>query len=282
MSKDRFKKTIRATLILCASSSQCFVAVAQSNALPDAPSAVVAAQSSADPTGDGSSTSTSSDKHGFVGTWVRRGLRDQADIYTAPFHRSAIKWDIGLPAATLVLIAIDKHASGTLGKGGMNVSSDISNVGLFTTVGAVGGLLLEGVKTGNPHAEEAGVLGAESMANSGLLYIVLQLITERERPLQGAGKGHFFQTSGLDNSFPSGHTIITWSAASTIAHEYPKPWVEWLAYGTATAVSVTRFSSLQHFPSDVVVGSTLGYLIGRHIFHAHCKVGLSDACSAKH
>jgi membrane-associated phospholipid phosphatase len=116
------------------------------------------------------------------------------------------------------------------------------------------------------------------MANSALVYAALQLITERQRPLQGTGRGNFFQTSGLDNSFPSGHTIITWTAASTIAHEYPKPWVEWLTYGTATAVSVTRFTSLQHFPSDIVVGSTLGYLIGRHIFHEHCKAGLSPIC----
>jgi hypothetical protein len=57
-----------------------------------------------------------------------------------------------------------------------------------------------------------------------------------------------------------------------------EPWVEWLTYGTATAVSVTRFTSLQHFPSDVVVGSTVRYLIGRHIFHEHCKAGLSAIC----
>jgi hypothetical protein len=50
------------------------------------------------------------------------------------------------------------------------------------------------------------------MANSGVVYVVLQLIAERERPLQGKGQGHFFQTSGLDNSFPSGHTIITWNS----------------------------------------------------------------------
>lgn len=81
-----------------------------------------------------------------------------------------------------------------------------------------------------------------------------------------AGKGHFFQTSGVDNSFPSGHTILTWTAASTVAHEYPKPWVEWLTHGTAVVVSVTRFTSLQHFPSDMVVGSALGYLVGRHIY----------------
>ena len=47
----------------------------------------------------------------FLSRWAKRGLRDQADIYTAPFHRSELKWVIGLPAVTLGLIAIDKHAS---------------------------------------------------------------------------------------------------------------------------------------------------------------------------
>jgi membrane-associated phospholipid phosphatase len=192
-----------------------------------------------------------------------------------------MKWVIGLPVVTAGLIAIDKHASGALPRNPSSASADISDVGLFATAGAVGVLLIDGTTRGDSHALETGVLGAEAMANSGVVYAVLQLIAERERPLQGKGQGHFFQTRGLDNSFPSGHTIITWTAASTIAHEYPKAWVEWLAYGTAAAVSVTRFTSLQHFPSDVVVGSTLGYLIGRHIFHAHCKAGLSAACSAK-
>jgi membrane-associated phospholipid phosphatase len=192
-----------------------------------------------------------------------------------------MKWVIGLPVITAGLIAIDKHASGALPRNPSSASADISDVGLFATAGAVGMLLIDGTARGDSHALETGVLGAEAMANSGVVYAVLQLIAERERPLQNTGQGHFFRTSGLDNSFPSGHTIITWTAASTIAREYPKPWVEWLAYGTAAAVSVTRFTSLQHFPSDVVVGSTLGYLIGRHVFHAHCKPGLSTACSAK-
>jgi len=214
----------------------------------------------------------------FLSGCLKRGLRYQADIYTAPFHRSELKWVIGLPAVTLGLIAIDKHTSGALSRSGTSASTYISDVGLFGAAGAVGILLLDGEARGDSHALETGVLGAEAMANSGVVYAALQLITERRRPLQGTGRGNFFQTSGLDNSLPSGHTIITWTAASTIAHEHPKPWVEWLAYGTATAVSVTRFTSLQHFPSDIVVGSTLGYLIGRHIFHEHCKAGLSPIC----
>jgi membrane-associated phospholipid phosphatase len=257
-----------------------------SQELPDAPSVVRNASFSATERSDTASDPPKSPDTGsldssdgkFLSRWAKRGLRDQADIYTAPFHRSELKWVIGLPAVTLGLIAIDKHASRALSRNGTSASTDISDVGLFATAGAVGVLLLDGATRGSSHAFETGVLGAEAMANSGVVYAALQLITERQRPLQGTGRGNFFQTSGLDNSFPSGHTIITWTAASTIAHEYPKPWVEWLTYGTATAVSVTRFISLQHFPSDVVVGSTIGYLIGRHIFHEHCKAGLSPIC----
>ena len=208
-------------------------AVAFSQELPDAPSLVRNARlpvaECSSPTSDSpkSPDSASHDPSNgkFLSRWAKRGLRDQAGIYTTPFHRSELKWVIGLPAVTLGLIAIDKHASGGLSGNGVSASTDISDVGLFATAGAVGVLLLDGETGGDSHALETGVLGVEAMANSGIVYAALQLITERQRPLQGTGKGNFFQTSGLDISFPSGHTIITWTAASTIAHEYPKPWV---------------------------------------------------------
>jgi membrane-associated phospholipid phosphatase len=260
--------------------------LAFSQELPDAPSVARNASFPVVEPSDAASDSPKSPDAGsldssdnrFFGRWAKRGLRDQAGIYTAPFHRSALKWTIGLPVVTLGLIAIDKHASGALSRNGTNVSTDLSDVGLFGTAGALGILLLDGEARGDSHAIETGVLGAEAMANSYLVYTAVQLIAERQRPLQGTGQGKFFQTSGLDNSFPSGHAILTWTAASTIAHEYPKPWVEWLTYGAGTLVSVTRFTGLHHFPSDVVAGSVFGYLIGRHIFHEHCKAGLSPIC----
>jgi membrane-associated phospholipid phosphatase len=281
------KSSRRLLIFLFAGIVQSILAASQE--LPDAPSTVMGmslyaaerSDTAADPPQSPGAVPSSSSNRNSLSRWVKRGLRDQADIYTAPLHRSEMKWVIGLPAVTLGLIAIDKHASGALSRNGTSASTDISNVDLFASAGTLGVIFLSGALRDDPHARETGLLGAESMANSGLLYAVLQLITERQRPLQDSGRGSFFQTSGLDNSFPSGHAIITWTAASTIAHEYPKPWVEWLTYGGATAVSVTRFTSLQHFPSDVVVGSTLGYLIGRHIFHAHCKAGLSPICCTR-
>jgi hypothetical protein len=42
-------------------------------------------------------------------------------------------------------------------------------------------------------------------------------------------------------------------------------------------VSIARISGRKHFPSDVVIGSGLGWLIGRQIFNSHHDTDLDDA-----
>lgn len=37
----------------------------------------------------------------------------------------------------------------------------------------------------------------------------------------------------------------------------------------AAAVSVSRFTGRNHYPSDVLVGSALGYLIGHYVVRQH-------------
>jgi membrane-associated phospholipid phosphatase len=226
-----------------------------------------------------SSQSRSSD--GAFKSAFRRFGRDQEEIYSAPFHRSNLKWDVLFLAGTGVLIATDRQASRALPSDHLDLSRNISSVGLYGTSAAAGVLWLSGLATHNEHTRETGALSAEAFANAVPVYVGLQLITGRERPIEGTGNGRFWRNNALNSSFPSGHALFTWSVASVIAHEYPRPWVKWLVYGTATAVSVTRFTGREHFPSDVVVGSVFGYLIGRHIFQAHCKQGLSQSCHSR-
>jgi hypothetical protein len=40
------------------------------------------------------------------------------------------------------------------------------------------------------------------------------------------------------------------------------------AYSLASLVGIARIVERQHFPSDVFVGASLGYLIGRHVAHS--------------
>jgi membrane-associated phospholipid phosphatase len=239
-------------------------------------SELCAGTASADPQSTQSAASDGAFKKAF-----RRFGRDQEEIYSAPFHRSNLKWDALFLAGTGVFIATDRQASRALPGNHLNVSRNISSVGLYGTSAAAGILWLSGMATHNQHARETGVLSAEALANTATVYVGLQLITGRERPIEGSGNGRFWHNNALSSSFPSGHALFTWSMASVIAHEYPRPWVKWLVYGTATAVSATRFTGREHFPSDVVVGSVVGYLIGRHIFQAHCKQGLSQGCHSR-
>jgi membrane-associated phospholipid phosphatase len=211
-------------------------------------------------------------------TALKRFGKDQAGIYSVPFRRSSLKWDALFLAGTGLFIATDKHAIGAISGDHIDVSRRISEAGLYGTSAAAGVLWISGIATHNGHAREAGALSAEALANTLPVYAVLKLSLGRERPNQGNGNGQFFANNGFGSAFPSGHALFAWSMASVIAHEYPRPWVKWLAYGTATAVSLTRFTGREHFPADVVVGSVFGYLIGRHIFKTHCTEGLSADC----
>ncbi len=205
-------------------------------------------------------------------------LEDQKDIYTAPFHRRSFKWDLLFLGATGGLIAADKHISGALPSNHTALSSSISDIGLYSMTASVTGIWLSHYKTNNSHARETGVLAAEAVASTAGVYAMSQLIAGRERPTEGNVSGQFWQHNALGSSFPSGHSSFTWAMASVLTHEYPKPWVRWLAYGTATTVSLARTTALKHFSADVAVGGVLGYLIGRHTFNAHCVPGLSSAC----
>jgi membrane-associated phospholipid phosphatase len=230
------------------------------------------------PSDDKAQAATAGASSHWFSRGIQRGLRDQREIYSAPFHRSAVKWDLMFLAGTGALIAADKHISGGISRDDLDVSRNISNVGLYGTAAALGGVWTSSLWTKDEHAREAGWLGLEAFANTFAVYSIVQVAAGRERPLEGRGTGRFWQNNTLSSSFPSGHSAFTWSLASVLAHEYPKPWVEWLAYGVATTVSVTRVTGLKHFSADVAVGAVFGYLIGRHIFHAHCRPSLSPAC----
>ena len=218
-----------------------------------------------------------------LGDWLRRAGNDQWRIYSGPFRsESAIKWDILVAAGTGGLIAADRHITNQLPRDHLKLSRDISNIGSYATIGSVGAIWLAGMATDNAHARETGILGIESVANSAAVWAVMNTLTRRERPLEGTGQGRFWVNNGLKSSMPSAHSMLTWAAATTIAHEYPHPAIEALAYGAATAVSVTRVTGLRHFPADSFLGSVVGFLIAREMFQLHCTPGLSTGCHNAH
>ncbi|HEY6339367.1 MAG TPA: capsule assembly Wzi family protein [Candidatus Sulfotelmatobacter sp.] len=142
-----------------------------------------------------------------------------------------------------------------------------SNVGVMSLVGAGAGLYLFSFPTHNQHWRETGFLAGEAALSSLLATEALKYSFRRERPYQDNGSGAFFRGG---TSFPSEHAVAAWSIAGVIAHEYPGTLPRLFAYGMASAVSFSRVRAQQHFPSDVLVGGVLGYLVAQSLYtHRH-------------
>jgi len=203
-------------------------------------------------------------------------LKDQRAIWTSPFHlhESDARWLTPLGLSTMALIATDRRTSGELVEHGDNlnrlrISRDISRLGsLYSTAGAAGVMYLAGRAAHNDRLRETGLLGAEALVNSSIVVSALKTASQRQRPPEDNSSGEFFDGG---RSFPSGHAVSAWSLATVIAQEYGhhRPLVQVGAYGLATAVSLSRYTGRNHFLSDVLVGSAIGYGIGRYVYHKH-------------
>jgi len=129
-----------------------------------------------------------------------------------------------------------------------------------------------GVARKDSYAQGTSLLVLEAVADSGLVGVVMKSVTGRLRPIDTPPHGDFTHTwfkypNGFANgSFPSGHALAAFSVASVFASRYRRRrWVPWVAYGGAGVIALSRIPVQAHFPSDVFVGATLGYVIGRYV-----------------
>jgi hypothetical protein len=137
-----------------------------------------------------------------------------------------------------------------------------------------GGLYLMGQGQHDQHKLETGYLVGEAAIDAYASSTALQYITQRERPFTGNNKGQFFYGG---NSFPSNTAAVSWAAATVLAHEYPGLFTKIFAYGIAAGVSAGRVIGEKHWTSDAVIGSALGWYIGRQIYRARSQGPEIDA-----
>ncbi|HKE33113.1 MAG TPA: capsule assembly Wzi family protein [Candidatus Angelobacter sp.] len=197
---------------------------------------------------------------------------DQRRIWTSPFHLHPrdSAWLLPVLGTTAVLLGSDRHsmARARSNPDAINLSSNVSDGGVAAMLSLPVAMYAFGSLQGSSKARETGLLSGEALINSLAVDEALKVIFERERPTVTDGHGRFFQTLN-HASFPSTHSALSWTVASVISHEYPGGILSILSYSTAAAVSIARVTGREHFPSDVVVGAALGWLIGRQVYRAH-------------
>lgn len=210
-------------------------------------------------------------------------LRDQRAIWTSPFQLRGknATWLVPLAISTGVLIATDRGTAGDVSNNEerLEASRAISYTGALYTTGAMSAAIyLFGRQQKNPRARETGLLALEALVDGQIVTKALKLVTQRPRPLESDGHGRFLDGGG---SFPSGHAVSVWSFATIVAEEYRhRPLLRWGAYGVATTVSIARFTGRKHFLSDVLIGSAIGYGIGRYVYNTHHDTSLDVDASA--
>jgi membrane-associated phospholipid phosphatase len=199
-------------------------------------------------------------------------LLDQKDIVTSPFHMSrqdVIAWGL-IGAGTGALIATDRTSASAFPNtvDQISISKDVSNLGaVYTVLPITVGMYVGGAIAHNAKARETGVLAGEAIVDTLIDVGVLKVIFRRSRPFEDNGRGTFFHGG---TSFPSGHAAESWALASVVAHEYNKNIIFPItAYGLASLVSFSRLSGQQHFASDILFGSAMGWFTGRYVFKTH-------------
>ena len=207
-----------------------------------------------------------SPRSGFSGH-IRDFVEDQKQIWASPFRArlSDATWLAPLGGITAGLFVTDRQYSASLSQNPTTIShyKTISNYGVASLIGAGAGLYLFSFPTHNEHWRETGFLAGEAALNSLVTVEALKYSLGRERPYQNNGSGPFFHGG---TSFPSEHSAAAWSVAGVIAREYPGTLPTLFAYGMASAVSFSRVRARQHFPSDVLVGGVLGYLVAQSVY----------------
>jgi membrane-associated phospholipid phosphatase len=174
-----------------------------------------------------------------------------------------LKWELPIAATTGVLIgAVDVPASNHVKSTGVVDAADTASNALLGA--QLGAALLTFALGCAHHNGETRSLGFTALAGAGYALgtdVVLKVAFNREYPYKPNGDGRFWAGG---KSFPSGHASAAFGLASAFAsRNHRHGWMNWTLYAAASSTGLLRFPAYKHFPSDILIGGTLGYVAGR-------------------
>ncbi|MGE3163136.1 MAG: YjbH domain-containing protein [Burkholderiales bacterium] len=127
-------------------------------------------------------------------------------------------------------------------------------------IAAMGFSGLFAIDESRPRLQDAGIAALEAGALAIVGSEVLKRAAGRARPGAELGPGEFEPGSSERryHAFPSRHAAVMWAAVTPYAKEFGRPWL----YGLAALTNAARAAGREHWVSDTVAGSLLGYWLG--------------------
>ena len=175
-----------------------------------------------------------------------------------------------------------------------NISSFVTKFGGPYERTTLATLAAYGLIAKNPKLVNTALLASQAYLTGSAIEIVLKLISGRTRPnyytaYEEAEPKFLGPFTGLGrdatgkkrySSFPSGHAIIAFGAATVFCEEYKNiKYLPVLAYSAATLVGLSRITENRHWISDVLTGAVIGYLNGKSVvnnYHRYSKLKKSQ------
>lgn len=119
-----------------------------------------------------------------------------------------------------------------------------------------------GLITKNEKVIHTGVLIIASATTAGIIQSLSKNIVGRARPYAG-DKNDFdpFSKEGDYHSFPSGHAVLSFSMAHSIAKQFDNVWIKSGVYAIGSIAPVSRLWDTRHWLTDVGLGIALSIVV---------------------
>jgi membrane-associated phospholipid phosphatase len=208
----------------------------------------------------------------------QKPLFTQSDLWTAA----------GFVVATVALAPADKHFAERLQDQHTQANKffrhQATNVRLIAQPGAfiIGGSLYGiGRLVHNERMADLGLHGTEAILVGTAVTGLIKGTAGRARPYvdrtkpRDFGFARGFRDGSDYQSFPSGHTLVGFAAASAVTAETARWWPKskWYIgpamYGGATLIGLSRMYNNKHWASDVMMGAAIGTFAGPKVVRYH-------------
>jgi len=192
------------------------------------------------------------------------------NAYTQPFRWKGKDWVTfgGIAAGTALIYLVDESANdffldqedaipGVVKEVGFRFGKPLVNYGLTA------GIYTFGLLTKNEKVRKTGVLLIASATAGGIIQTISKTLIGRARPYTGKGNDSFkFYSNEADyHSFPSGHSILSFTTAYAIGKQFENPYVKGGIYALGLISPVSRLWAGAHWLTDVTLGIVLSVVI---------------------
>ncbi|WP_234859466.1 phosphatase PAP2 family protein [Aquimarina aquimarini] len=192
------------------------------------------------------------------------------NAYTRPLKWKGKDWATfgGIMAGTAILLAVDEPANEYFAEQSEDIPTGVKEVGFrfgkpLLNYGLTTSVYALGLITKNEKIRKTGVLLIASATAGGLLQTVSKTLVGRARPLTGEGNlsFRFYSSEAGYHSFPSGHTILSFTTAHAIAKQFKNPYIKGGIYAIGLLSPVSRLWEGAHWLTDVVLGMAISVVI---------------------